>query len=364
MTEDFRRQFESALPLIFRLAMVATIIFALIACEYETDFGATRIATTAEGVAVETRVGGSADRIVIYESKDGGLTWQVASLGYGPRNFQWSVGGAVTPNGKYRTDGTEITRISNSNRVIETVYSAEDLRGHINNWVLGKGTEHLGRWDLSFEPSGIAYDEYSGNLMAPMGVQGVLVGTPAGPWSLVAVGPYAPADSSRLGRVRALFSASEFWGTLLTLPLTMLALSMLVARLRQDWPLDAAFILISLGFLALAIIISGLLLLLLAFPTTTGGSVFILAIFSVLSSAVSVCCSWQGRWLKLWRAILGSLLGMMAFVTISFVVWLQVGGSSGFAALAAILLCATTTWVIHRLLLRIGPQWTVTWSGR
>ncbi len=342
--------------------MVAAIVVGMIACESEHNFGVTRVATTPGGVAAETRVGGPADLFAIYESIDGGLTWRVVSLGYGSRTFDWSYSRAVTPDGESRVEGTDIVRVSNSHRVTETVYSGEYLRGHIYQWVQANESYWRGRKELSLLPSSIAYDQSSGNLMAPMGIRGILVGTPDGTWKPMAVGPYSPADFSRLGRVRTLFSLPEFWGTALMLPLSMIALSMLTTRLRQEWPFGPVFTLVSLGSLSLCIIVSAMWLMALASASTGELFVSVFAFLSAVPLSGAIGCAWQKRWLRHWRAILLSFLSMMAFVTLPFVVWLQAGGLSGFAALAAIILCTATSWALGRILIRNGPSWNATWS--
>ena len=198
-----------------------------------------------------------------------------------------------------------------------------------------------------------------------MGIHGVLIGTPDDLWILVAVGTYAPSDFSSSGRLKTLFSASEFWGTVLIFPLAMIAMSMLTTRLRQEWPLGVGFLLVSLGSVAVAIIFSGLWLISLAFSTTNGDDfVFIFAVLSAIPLAVATGCAWQMRWLKRWRAIMGSLLSMMVIVTLSFIAWLQIGGPPGFALVPVILLCAATSWALGRLLMREELPWAVTWSRR
>ena len=169
MPGTFRRGCESALTqpatVVARAALITAVLVNIIACEYQTDYGTTRVAATADSVIVETVVGGPADDIRHYESENRGLTWQFLGYGYGYPTPNWNRDWVDTPKGRYRIDGSNIARVSDNNRVLETVYSAEHFDDHRNRWVQAKETERLGRRDLSFEPFGIAYDEQSGNLV-------------------------------------------------------------------------------------------------------------------------------------------------------------------------------------------------------
>ncbi len=367
MAESFRRWCELALghpvTLVARLTMVAAIIFGMVACDpTTTNFGATRVATTANGVAAETLRVGRFSYIENYVSIDGGMTWRLASLRDEPRTFKWGEGQTAAPNRGYQINGADIVRVSDSNRVIQTVYSGEHLQEHVYQWVQAKSSGLHGHNELSLLPSSIVYDQSSGNLIASTGIRGILVGTPDGSWIPVAVGSYAPADFSRLGRVKTLFSTQEFWGAVLTFPLSMIALTMLITRLRQEWPVELVFVLLALGVVFVSIILSSIWIMALASASSEGGSLFVFAFISALALAGATGCAWRIRWLNQWRAIMGSLLCMMAFMTFSFVVWLQAGGHSVFAALAAILLSAASSWMLGRILMREGPKWIVMWS--
>ena len=71
----------------------------------------------------------------------------------------------------------------------QVAYSTEFLEEQGNVWVQWVSTEELGqRREFAFRPSAIVYDETSGNLVLALGIQGVLVGTPDGKWTTIAVG--------------------------------------------------------------------------------------------------------------------------------------------------------------------------------
>ena len=67
------------------------------------------------------------------------------------------------------------------------------------------------------KPYGIAYDALSGNLIVAMGLQGVVVGSPDGHWSRVAVGDYSPTDFSFAGKTVVLLSNLMLWVTTICL---------------------------------------------------------------------------------------------------------------------------------------------------
>ena len=388
MTDKFGYRCDSLLahPITLAVLLAAFLLISIVSCSpgpyYETHYGVTRVGITADGVIAEVSQAERDYFFFYHKSKDGGLTWsrmsdtELGELGLRYRGEQihsedveWGRKSVDTPKGNYMIDGSDILRASDNDSILETVYSTDHLRDHRNKWIQAKQTPRLGRKELSFEPSAIVYDEQSGNLIASMGIQGVLVGTPNGSWTPVAVDSYAPSDFSRLGMVKTLFSSHEFWGTALTFPLSLITLTMFITRLRQEWPLEFAFLLVSAGAVVLAIVLSGIWLLMLAMDETTDSGVSIFAAISALSLAAAIGCSLRGRWLKLWWAILVSLLGMMAFVAFTFTAWLQVSGLSRFAelllwfaVLAIILLCAVTSWKLGQLLIREEPSWSVTWS--
>lgn len=386
MTDTLRRRCESALThpvtLAPRLAMIIAIIAgaSMVACESVTNLGATRLARTADGVAVETLRTSRGFDAVIYESLDGGLTWHVESTGYGSGNFKWGESWVVTPRGEYRIEGPDVVRISVGNSATETVYSGEHLQGHSYKWIQAKQSTLQGEavfsvrqsffesdhefslQEVSLQPYSIVYDRSSGNLLASMGIQGVLIGKPDGSWTPMAVGPFAPADFSRWARVRTLLSIPEFWGTALSFPLSMIALSMLTTRLRQERPLPLEFMLVSLGILFLSIASSLIWLMGLASYSNDELFVFTNAFLSAILVPSAFVFALQKRWFKAWRSVVGSLLAMMVLVVLTFVVWLELGGPFGFAALAMILLCALPTRDLARVLMRRQQQWSVSWS--
>ena len=178
------------------LGMLAAMLLACSACDTSVDeVGAVGVCSIESGELLTHGV------YVIFLSDDGGLTWNWEG------GIEHCLGSSKaqsteTPRGIYTIEGTDIVRASDGKR--EIAYSAIVLSKRADHIVVEAATMHWEERKIAIEPQAIHYDERSGNVIATMGLQGVVVGTPEGNWTRVSVGPYQPVDFSVLGRVKRL----------------------------------------------------------------------------------------------------------------------------------------------------------------
>ena len=183
----------------------------------------------------------------LYESSDGGFTWARDNAPRG--EVRWGSQSAETPAGTYTIGGPGI-RLLYADGKRELAYSTAYLAEEANMWVQEQATTHLDIRKVTTRPYGLVYDENSGNLIAAMGIQGVLVGTPDGRWTRVAVGRYTPTDFSFSGKTGQLLSNYGFWAGALALALAMTGIGLLASRYRtEDVPLLLGVVLATLALL-------------------------------------------------------------------------------------------------------------------
>ena len=132
-----------------------------------------------------------------YRSDDGGMSWSWHDKGFFP------VVGA--PTGKYAIGDSGI-ELKYGRR--ELVYSTEYLRGDANKWAQENDTRDLGYRVLATRPRNVLYHADSGSVIAAMGIQGVVAGTPDGRWHRVAVGRHSPTDFSFAAKTRTFLESS------------------------------------------------------------------------------------------------------------------------------------------------------------
>ncbi len=148
-----------------------------------------------------------------YVSSDSGSTWHK----FEPEDrilpsHRW----VDTPRGKYSIRGATIVLTKPDGSRVEA-YSAEHLRTDANRWVqdrtssLGEEEAYAGFHILATGPESITYDSSTGNVIAAMGLQGVLVGARDGGWTPVTVGVYEPADFSAMAKLRLISSDVYTW---------------------------------------------------------------------------------------------------------------------------------------------------------
>ena len=382
--------------------LTAALLAGAIACE--TDAGVVAVGLSDEGLIAITyaRGGGnpgigspapSNDYALDYSSQEGGLTWRQRDtareipdewLQQGVWRDEYYRQNAVhTPRGSYRIDGGDI-QIRTPDGEQQTVYSAAYLQSPFNQWLQAKSIDKV-KYTLapSYGPVSIAYDPPSGNLIAAMGILGVVVGTSNGNWMPVGVGPYNMIDFSGTARVSALFSSISLWAAALTFPLSMIAFALTVVSVARALPVYASVIgyfnpisrpVISLPmtilFALLAATFAAILLVILGtgnmgYPSQEYTEWFCLIVSAVLSmvsvagSLDSLELSTNGRWgfsLRMLAVTSGAFAAMLVFVLLPFLVWAWFDDDLIFAGAVSAALCAAVAVGLIRYYWRASRQ--------
>ena len=191
-----------------------------------------------------------------FESRDGGENWVSSGWVLPDGEFTESGGRVETPRGTFMIVGPKVLLLRPDGET-EVVYSTGYLSGDGNKWVQGQRyKDHI----LADGPHGIAYDPVTRNLIAVMGVQGVLVSKPNGQWTRHAVGFYSPTDFSFANRTRLLLSSTSFWAATLALALSITGIGLTISRYRignllhlAQFPLILAFVSVVIVFLLFTI---------------------------------------------------------------------------------------------------------------
>lgn len=279
--------------------------------------------------------------ITAYESADGGLTWTQEGEDIPSSEPSTRV---RTPSGDYYAIvGTDIVRTGEGKR--EVVYSAAYLREGPNAWLHVRETrEHEDR-ELTFEPRAIAYDDASGNVIAAMGLQGVVVIAPDGAWRAVAVGPFEPTDFSLVSKLRELGNFLFLWFAFAfaaSFASLGFAPALLARRRGTSEHKCASFLMAVPASLCVFYIVGAGL-----YPSETlpghfisipgnpdfwnlpvGGIVLVVAFAGITANRPT------------WRQALAgaaAVAGMLLLVLLAFLLWLQVNLSLGYADLFALL---------------------------
>ena len=245
--ESFRLRGTLLMAGVAALASVAT-------SQASPELGIREIGVSADGATHVVAVGRTQ-----YRSDDGGLSWAVGSGDL--RQIEWGGERVDTPRGRYEVHGPDILLVDADGRS-EAVYSTAYMQEESNVWVQEHATTHLrGLREVAIAPSGIIYDERSGNLIAAMGIQGVVVGTSDRVWTRQAVGAYSPVNFSFFGKTGLLLSNGGFWTAALALSLSMTGVALVVSQFRRrDLLLLAAVAAVAVLALALFIGLPFLLL--------------------------------------------------------------------------------------------------------
>ena len=287
-----------------------------------------------------------------------------------------AVQSVVTPSGTYTIEGPYIMRTHNGERTVaySTAYLQED-----ENIAVQKGaTRKFGLREITTEPYSIIYDENSGNVIAAMGLQGAVVGTPNGQWTRVAVGEYVPTDFSFVAKL-SLFRDWQFWLPALAVAFSFTVIAMVLAESssydKRQLLLVISLLAISASFVGIffydiggAFDDSGVLTYYSpSFLLMTSLSIFGSAIGLILAFAVIAVSYWNAKRMQsadtssksttfilkefnkgLYPAIATSLLGMILLVFLAFLLWIQTGALD--AKIIALILVALATFCLQRYL--------------
>ena len=390
----WRRPAVSSDRLRVRLALLAAgmATFATVATSAPPPLTGVRSVGVAGDGAIMAAADEGKDRSQ-YSSSDGGLTWEPYAW---PPNIVWVGEDVETPRGNLLIRGSDIMVLTLDGDW-EAVYSAAYLQEESNAWIQEQTTTQFGPREIGTKPYSIAYDARTGNLVVAMGLQGIVVGTPNGQWSRVAVGDYSPTDFSIGGKAIVLISNIGLWATTLCLSLSMTAFSLVLAQYRREATalgigvtLAVFALLIGLPYLlgllelhegtvvvlvllacavigsaislksepkdsramrgiALGVasasgiisIVAGGILLLFFGASIEGPSFFIYLLFTTLTllfAFVAMLVFW--RQLRPGKAVLSAFAGMNGLTVLVFLMWVQLGFGLTFAKISAFVLVA------------------------
>ena len=229
-------------------------------------------------------------------------------------------------------------------------YATKHLKSDSSRWLQQRGRPPIA---ITTGPYGIFYDPQSDNVIAAMGILGVVVGTADGEWTLVAVGPFRPISLSFIEKVQALITI--FWVTVITLmPAAMaatIALTSILIRRGPNSPFAGLrkFIAMTLSGVAhLTAVTTGL-----GFfqpiddfdKVVWGFFVTVTIMLSLISLAL--CADTFARlppsarrsWIV---AIIVAALAMIAEIFLMLIIWLQLNVATDFVVAGMIILVIAT----------------------
>ena len=268
-----------------------------------------------------------------YTSYDGGFTWDPYVW---PTDVLWGGEYVETPRGVFliRDSGILVLTVTGD---WELIYSTAHLKADANRWVQEQSVTQFVRKEIGTRPYSITYDVCSRNLIVAMGVQGVVVGSPDGQWSRVAVGDYSPTDFSFRGKALFLVSNFDVWLIAFVLSLSMTEIALAVALFRSDIAVCGV----------ISAMVAGDLLLRFAKPEEPITSLSLLSLIpyeaivltlGFLFAYLAIRPSW--RQLRQWPAVLVAFAGMNGLVILVFLIWVQLGFGLTFARISAFILVA------------------------
>ena len=346
-----------------RLAWCAILLLlaAGVGCEPITDYGIRQVGVSDGLLVAQGFASGVTQSYSYFESDDGGVVWNERRR---PDSVEWGANEVTTPMGVYRISGTEIIRESPV-QPPETVYDALPPRNGPDQWIQRHNARNLpGIPEPPSGPIAITYHPGSGQVIAALGIEGVVVGTDDGQWIRASVGLYGPSDYSNPAKIRALLSRSGLWLQLVITPLAMLNIMLGAAYVfrRKDAAANddgcrgmfGLFCLIwSLGF-------SGLILLVLSLDAVGTEDAELAAgilsmLFALPSAFLSIVLLWPRRWPMKYRIICGSLGATALVVFLTHFIWVQAGGELSLARAVSLLSCAAVAILLGRYLARRMP---------
>ena len=347
-----------------------------------------------------------------YQTSNGGFTW--TRVDDSQSKIEQGSHRTRTSRGTYTIDGPDIVLHRADGRQV-VVYSTAYLQEEANVWVQKHATTQLDIREIAERPHSIVYDERSGNVIAALGIQGVLVGTPDGRWTPFAVGPYTPTDFSFSGKTGQLLSNPGFLAGMLALALVMTGSALLLAQYRmRDVPLLIGVLLATLALLVgmpavlvltghenyldllfffppiaflLAVVGGGVALAVLPQESKVRKSLGMLMVIPALMASAGLVLIFGGsdasafsnyglaqvmfgipafilgfalvggsaKQLSHWRGVVPAFLGMNALVVLTFMLWLHLGIALELAKISAIVLTALVAVVLTGYLKRFPP---------
>ena len=199
---------------LFRIALVvcALLVATGLACGHGPN-GVLFVGAESDGTLIAQGLIGQSGEWDLYVSDNGGLSWRLSATYQGLAHPRWQeerVEEVDTPRGRYRiiNNGMEIVRSVDGKS--ETAYSLKNLldRANITLRINARASD-------GSELHSIYYDAVSGNVIAAMETEGVIVEKPGGQWLRVGVGRFTPTYFSPGDRTRLLLSEPGIWLSIL-----------------------------------------------------------------------------------------------------------------------------------------------------
>ena len=342
------------------MAAAGLAVFASIATSYyDPNYGVVGFDTTDEG-RLATYCSGS------YETTDGGFTWEPSSSYSGQSYYSQGETVVATPRGDYSINESGVMHSRDDS---SPAYSTQYLRPSSARWIQEHETSHLDvREEVTDRARSITYDAPSDNVVVAMGLQGVVVGTPDGEWTRVAVGPCRPTDFSFSGKVGTLLNTADFRILVLFIPIAAITLTMAIAALQVGMPAGSwgrrAIPVAATVFAACAALAASLLLLMFdhnaisAFDYSALLTAALVAVgFLTVLTAFALCLGVfanQG-FLFCAIAVVAAVLAMAAVaaqVTLALIVWVNSDFNALFVKISIIAMAALTGYALQRYLTR------------
>ena len=357
------------LPLWAAWCALLLLLAGGVGCAFETitDLGIGRVGVTDGRVMAQGREVGLSHRYFHYETGDGGLTWHPVEVSRALKDAlrdEFTATQVSTPRGEYRIEGAGIERLAGGAAPV-AVYRLPTAQNSNNLWMQARSTEDLGSREPATSPSSIAYDPGSGNVIAALGIEGVVVGTADGQWIPAPVGPYRPTDFSVAAKTRALLSWMPFWIVLASFSLVTLNMTLAAAYLFRrgaDSEGDGCDVVLALPILGVTMAASVLVLLplgTLQFDAYRFAEIIpaVLAILFVLPwQPIIAFILWPRRWRMKWRVALGSGSGTALLVFLIYFAWVQLGGDLRLIKIGSLLPCPVIALLLGRYLESRNPE--------
>ena len=302
-----------------------------------------------------------------YESGDGGLTWRPAEVSRQLKDELWdgfTAAPVITPRGAYRIEGTDIVWLPGGT-ARAAVYRPPTAQNSNDLWMQARSTEALGSREPATRPTSITYDPGSGNVIAALGIEGVVVGTDDGEWIPAPVGRYRPTDFSFAAKTRALLAWIPFWIVLASFSLVTLNMTLAAAYLflrGAESEGDGCDVVLALPILGVTMAASVLVLLPLGtqqFDAYRFAEIIpaVLAILFVLPwQPVIAFILWPRRWTLKWRVGFGSLFGTALLVFLIYFAWVQLGGDLRLIKIGSLLPGPVIALLLGRYLESRNPE--------
>ena len=297
---------------------------------------------------------------VNYESVDGGFTWTTRGERLGSLERQeWRDQETKTPSGAYfRVQGSNIVLVDQVSGSREAIYSFAFLQSSGNMWMQALERETSEGRYISTKVHDLFFDDLSGNLIVAMGLQGVVVVSPDGTSTRVAVGPYSPTDFSLWGKARTYFGSMLQRKTagatglafLLTLTFAVLALAAQRASLGPKFCFAVAAAIAALLAISLGVYPQEPAYWYFAPGRDFGDWALILSGFGLFPLALAVGgLIWVRASRRQLLSIVAASIGMLALIALGALVLFQTGtGIANFVAVGLVGLASIGLWAYQK----------------